>query len=166
MPGRPDSYNLWRRVHVTLACAVFPSATFLAGCGSWLLGGMYDARLLLVVIGLLVIPVCIIAYYATCAFLTPVPRRIARAAAALAALGIMAGIASQIIRRSNFGFGLTSTPMEELVVLAIGLLALAWSLTPFPVTRRRRGHDVCDHCGYSLKGLHKPMTCPECGSVV
>lgn len=103
---------------------------------------MYEARLLLVVIGLLLIPVRIIAYYATCTLITPFPRCIAHAAAALAAIGVIGEPVSLMIHMATFGFGPTSTPAEEMVVLAVGLLALAWVPHPLPAhppPRRARG---------------------------
>lgn len=138
MPGRLGSYNLWRRVHVTLACVVFPSATFLAGCGAWLLMQMYERHLPLLVIAALAIPFCIITFYATSTLLTPVSRLVARALAALAAACLIALPVSRTLDRIAFGSSVADTPTEELVVVAIGILALAWSLTPFPVTRAAR----------------------------
>ena len=51
-------------------------------------------------------------------------------------------------------------PSLLIAILSVGGAYVAWRIAP-----RRREHDACFTCGYSLEGLTM-TTCPECGSSI
>jgi hypothetical protein len=68
-----------------------------------------------------------------------------------------------------FWVGLVAALIAAVVlpILLVGLLAAVWLgffFLGFPYFERVRPHHrVCLKCGYDLRGLPEPVTCPECG---